>query len=102
MDNARSLTVTVNPNFTEVEADIARQSINNSFVVFKPEKRDFFRDATEYYSTLLPMVYTRNIVKPEIGASFLRTGTTNSTGVFWVRDEVTNVTMPDTFGSDTV
>lgn len=102
IDDARSLTITANPNFTEVEADIARQSINNSFVVFQPEKREFFRDATEYYSTLLPIVYTRNIISPEAGASFLRTGTTNSSGIFLVRDEETNVTVPDTFGSDTV
>jgi hypothetical protein len=102
LDSARSLTVTVNPNFTEVEADIARQSINNSFVVFKPEKRAFFRDATEYYSTLLPMVYTRNIISPELGFSYLQTGTTNSAGLFFVRDGQTEVVMPDTFGSDEV
>ena len=48
IDNARSIAVTYNPNFTEVEADIARQSVNNPFAAFKPEKRSFFRDANEY------------------------------------------------------
>lgn len=101
-DSARSLAISVNPNFTEVESDIARQSINNSFIVFKPEKRPIFKDATEYYSTLLPIVYTRNIIQPKLGVSYLKTGTNNSSGIFVVGDEKTEVIMPDTFGSDAV
>ena len=44
-NTASTLSLTINPNFTEVEADIARQSINNPFNVFQPEKRRFFRAA---------------------------------------------------------
>ncbi|NIY18200.1 MAG: hypothetical protein GWM98_26720, partial [Nitrospinaceae bacterium] len=56
-----------NPNYTDVEADIARDSINNAFTPFQPEKRSFFQDSRELYSTQMPLVYTRNIVQPDYG-----------------------------------
>ena len=50
----------------------------------------------------MPILYTRNIISPEYGASYLQTGTIHSSGVFFVRDELTEVIIPDTFGSDKV
>ena len=102
LSNSSSLNLTVNPNFTEVEADIARDSINNPFIPFKPEKREFFQDVGEYFTTQMKAVYTRNIIEPEIGFSYLSSEGKGSVGAFWVNDRQTEVIMPDTFGSDTV
>jgi len=98
----KSLAVTVNPNFTEVESDIARESINNSFNPFKPEKRSFFHSGAELYNTMLPMVYTRNIKLPEGGVSYAQNGRASSGGFFYVKDRETEFIMPDNLGSDKV
>jgi hypothetical protein len=101
-DSARTLSLTINPNFTEVEADIARQSINNPFNVFQPEKRRFFKATTEYYNSLVPAVYTRNIIRPLWGMSYIRDDVRRSVGAFWINDRETEVIMPDNFGSKKV
>jgi len=97
-----SLSLTINPDFTEVEADIARQSINNPFTVFQPEKRKFFQSTTEYYSSMIPVVYTRNIIDPSIGSSFIHDNGVDSLTAFVVEDRATNVIMPDNLSSDNV
>jgi len=102
IDSAKNLVFTINPNYTEVEADIARQSINNPFVVFKPEKREFFKSSSEYYNTLIPTVYTRNVIQPEFGAGFLGDYVYSSFGAFGVSDKETEVMVPDSLGSDEV
>jgi hypothetical protein len=99
---SKTLTATINPNFTEVESDIARQSINNPFTIFKPEKRVFFKSVTEYYRSLIPVVYTRNILQPEVGFSYISDDATNSFGAFAVNDKETEVIVPDNLGSDKV
>lgn len=102
INSAQTLSLTVNPSYTDVESDIARQSINNPFVIFKPEKRRFFKTSTEYYNTLIPTVYTRNLIQPEWGATYIRDDIYSSFGAFGVNDKETEVIIPDTFGSDEV
>ncbi len=102
LKSSETLQFTINPNFTNVEADIARDSVANPFVVFKPEKRQFFKPATEYYSTLIPTVYTRNIKQPRGGISYVRDSADSSLGSFYVNDRETEVIIPDTFGSEKV
>jgi hypothetical protein len=102
IDSATTVSATLNPNYTDVEGDIARDSINNSFTPFKPEKRKFFQDGRDLYSTTMPVVYTRNIVQPEIGLNFSHTGRKVSTGGMWISDESTELIMPDNLGSEKV
>lgn len=97
-----SLSLTLNPSYTDVEADIARDSINNPFNVFQPEKRRFFQEDMELYSTLTPALYTRNIIQPEVGVRFSHESESASMGGFWVNDEETELIMPDNLGSDKV
>ncbi len=100
--SATKLAITVNPNYTEVEADILRDSINNPFNVFQPEKRKFFQDNIEQYSTLLPLVYTRNLIEPVFGISFSNEGKKSSGNISWIRDLQTTLVMPDNLGSEQV
>jgi hypothetical protein len=97
-----TLAVTINPNFTDVEADIAKQSINNPFTVFQPEKRAIFKPVTEYYRSLIPVVYTRNIIQPEVGFSFISDDAVNSFGAFMINDKETEIIVPDNLGSDEI
>ena len=71
LDPSRVATLSIKPNFVEVEEDIIRDSINNPFVPFLPEERAFFQEVGEYFATLSKVVYTRNIIEPEVGFSYL-------------------------------
>jgi hypothetical protein len=102
IDSATTASATIHPNYTDVEGDIARDSINNSFTPFQPEKREFFQDGRDLYSTTMPVVYTRNIVQPEFGLNFSHVGRKISTGGMWISDESTELIMPDNLGSEKV
>lgn len=44
-----TLNATLNPDFSQVEADTGQLSVNNSFSLFFPEKRSFFLDNADYF-----------------------------------------------------
>ena len=58
-DNA--LDLTLNPDFSQVESDVTRISANERFAIFYPEKRPFFLEGMELYSTSIAAVYTRTL-----------------------------------------
>jgi len=58
------LDATVNPDFSQVEADAGQVAVNERFALFFPEKRPFFLEGTEVFNTPQTLVYTRSIVDP--------------------------------------
>jgi uncharacterized protein DUF5916 len=58
---------TINPDFSQVESDSAAISTNQRFAIFFPEKRPFFLEGTELFSTPIQAVYTRTITAPRWG-----------------------------------
>ncbi len=62
------LDATVNPDFSQVEADAGQVAVNERFALFFPEKRPFFLEGTEVFNTPQRLVYTRAIVDPVGGA----------------------------------
>jgi hypothetical protein len=63
-----SLDATVNPDFSQVEADAGQVTVNERFALFLPEKRPFFLEGIELFATPNQLVYTRRIVEPRGGA----------------------------------
>ena len=63
-----SLDATVNPDFSQVESDAGLVTINQRFALFYPEKRPFFLEGIELFSTPNQLVYTRQIANPAAGA----------------------------------
>ncbi len=59
-----SLEGVVNPDFSQVESDAAQISVNNTFALFYPEKRPFFMDGSDIFSTLIQAYYSRTINDP--------------------------------------
>jgi hypothetical protein len=59
-----TLNATVNPDFSQVEADATQFQIDPRQALFFPEKRPFFLDGIEYFSTPNSLVYSRRIVAP--------------------------------------
>jgi hypothetical protein len=59
---------TFQPDFSQVESDTAQISANERFALSFPEKRPFFLEGVQLFSTPLKAVYTRTITSPKWGA----------------------------------
>jgi hypothetical protein len=59
---------TINPDFSQVESDVAQISANQRFALFYPEKRPFFLEGLDLFSTPIQAVYTRQVTAPRWGA----------------------------------
>jgi hypothetical protein len=70
---------TVNPDFSQVEADVAQIQFDPRQSLFFPEKRPFFLDGLEQFSTPNTLIYTRRLADP-IGAAKI-TGKVGNTNV---------------------
>jgi hypothetical protein len=62
-----AIDATLNPDFSQVESDVAQISTNQRFAIFFPEKRPFFLERVELFSTPIQAVYTRSITSPRWG-----------------------------------
>lgn len=62
------LDVTANPDFAQVESDQPQVTVNQRFEVFFPERRPFFVENSDFFSTPLNLVFTRRIADPQFGA----------------------------------
>ena len=58
---------TINPDFSQIESDVAQISTNTRFALFYPEKRPFFLEGLDLFSTPIQAVYTRTITSPRWG-----------------------------------
>jgi hypothetical protein len=90
---------TVNPDFSQVEADSGQLDVNNTFALFFPEKRPFFLDGADYFATYNTLVYTRNVNDPDLGLRVTGRNGKQAYGVFVARDTVTDLLLPGVFGS---
>ncbi len=96
-----NLSAVVNPDFSQVEADAAQLEVNTQFTLFYPEKRPFFLEGVDYFSTPLNLVSTRTLADPIWGVKAAGKVGPAAIGLFSVSDEVTNLLLPGTEGSDT-
>ncbi len=62
------LDATVNPDFSQIESDVAQIGANERFALFFPEKRPFFLEGADLFSTPIRAVYTRTFTAPRWGA----------------------------------
>lgn len=60
-----TLNGTVRPDFAEVESDAGQLVTDPRLTLFFPEKRPFFLDGAEQFSTPGGLIYTRRIASPE-------------------------------------
>ena len=62
-----AIDATLNPDFSQIESDVAQITTNQRFAVFLPEKRPFFLEGTDLFDTPIQAVYTRTITSPRWG-----------------------------------
>lgn len=80
------LDVTANPDFSQVESDQPQITTNQRFEVFFPEKRPFFLENSDYFSTPIDLVFTRRIEDPQFGSRLTGREGPYSLGMFVVND----------------
>lgn len=73
---------TINPDFSQVEADVGQVTVNQRFALFYPEKRPFFLEGLEQFDTPNALIYTRQITNPRGGAKLI--GKVGGTGVAYI------------------
>jgi hypothetical protein len=74
-----TLNATINPDFSQVESDAGQFVYDPRQALYFPEKRPFFLDGIEQFSTPNNLIYTRRIVAPLAAAKL--TGRISSTAV---------------------
>ena len=94
-----TLSGTVNPDFSQIEADAAQLAVNTQFALFYPEKRPFFLEGADLFDTRINAVYTRTIADPAWGAKVTGKSGKSAYGAIVAEDERTNLLIPGSQGS---
>jgi len=74
-----TLAGTINPDFSQVEADAGQVVFDPRTALFFPEKRPFFLEGAELFAVPNNLIYTRRVIAPVAAAKL--TGTTAGTSV---------------------
>jgi hypothetical protein len=91
---------TVNPDFSQVEADEIQLDINNPYALYYSERRPFFLEGTDFFGTLKSAIYTRTIRDPIWGGKISGKEGGNTIGAFVARDALTGLLFPQSTRSD--
>jgi hypothetical protein len=66
--DAVTLDFTLNPDFSQIESDEPQVTVNQRFEVFFPEKRPFFLENADFFSSWFTLFFSRRIGDPQVGA----------------------------------
>ncbi|HYO14194.1 MAG TPA: DUF5916 domain-containing protein [Thermoanaerobaculia bacterium] len=94
-----TLNATLNPDFSQVEADAAELNVNERFALFFPEKRPFFLEGADFFETPLDAVFTRTVADPSFGVKLTGKEGRNAFGIFLAEDRLNNLLLPSAEGS---
>ncbi|HCN25583.1 MAG TPA: hypothetical protein DIS65_09520, partial [Candidatus Marinimicrobia bacterium] len=64
LSSDRVIELTINPDYSQVEADEEQVDVNTTFALFFPEKRPFFNAGNDLINTWINAIYTRSINNP--------------------------------------
>ncbi|MFC2166353.1 sugar-binding protein [Acidobacteriota bacterium] len=93
------LNATINPDFSQIEADVAQMDVNTRFALRYPEKRPFFLEGADFFLTPIEAVFTRTIADPLGGVKFTGKVGKNAFGFFGAYDQINNLLFPSNQGS---
>lgn len=93
------LNATANPDFSQVEADVAQLEINRRFALYYPEKRPFFLEGADFFLTPINAVFTRTVADPAWGVKMTGKMGRTALGFFSAQDEINNLLLPGSQGS---
>lgn len=85
---------TLRPDFSQVEADSLQLDANEPFALSYAEKRPFFMEGTDFFTTRLQAVYSRVVREPTWGTKVSGKSNGTTLGAWVVRDTTTNLLLP--------
>jgi len=94
-----TLSAAANPDFSQVEADALQLEVNQQFALFYPEKRPFFLEGVDYFSTPIQLLHTRSIADPSAALKVTGRQGPHTFGLFSAEDQITNLLVPGVEGS---
>lgn len=97
-----ALNFTLNPDFSQVEADAAQLNVNNRFSLQFPERRPFFLEGADFFNTPLQAFFSRTIADPSYGVKLTGKVNKNALGFLIARDQINNLILPGFQGSENV
>lgn len=89
-----ALSLAINPDFSNIEADVPELDINRRFAIYYPEKRPFFLESASIFSTRFQAVYTRALADPQWGVKVTGKEGKHAIGFFSVKDRFNTVLLP--------
>ena len=92
---------TINPDYSQVEADVAQLDVNNQVTLFFPEKRPFFLEGSNYFETPIDAIFTRTISAPDVGTKLTGKRGRHTFGAIAAQDDVTTLMFPGVYSSST-
>lgn len=96
-----TMDLALNPDFSQVEADVPQLEENRQFTLFYPESRPFFLEGADYFASLMQAVFTRTVADPDVGLKLTGRSDVDTFGMFAAEDNVTNLLLPGPLGSRT-
>jgi hypothetical protein len=93
------LNATANPDFSQVEADVAQLDVNTKFALYYPEKRPFFLEGADFFLTPVEAVFTRTVADPDGGLKLTGKLGKSAVGFFAAYDRINNLIFPSNQGS---
>jgi hypothetical protein len=94
-----TLNAAINPDFSNVEADVAQLDINTQFTLYYPERRPFFLEDANLFRLSYIVIHTRTLADPNWGVKLTGKEGANALGFFLVQDNITNLLFPGNQGS---
>jgi hypothetical protein len=88
--------VTINPDFSQVEADIDQINLT-PYRLYLQEKRPFFLERTDIFSTPFYLFYSRKIENPDIGVRATGKEGKYGFGVLYARDNNVSISNKDDY-----
>ena len=90
----RVVELTINPDYSQVEADEEQVDVNTTFALFFPEKRPFFNAGNDLIDTWINAIYTRTINNPIASGRMINRGQKNSWYLLSAMDEDSPYIIP--------
>ena len=85
---------TINPDFSQVEADETQIDVNSTTALRYPERRIFFNEGADFLNTDSSAVYTRAINSPNYALKIYNRGDKHSYYFLDAEDEITPLIVP--------
>jgi hypothetical protein len=96
LGDAAALDVTIKPDFSQVESDELQVLVDKRYEVLFPEKRPFFLENAAVFQTPQPLLFSRRIADPTLGARLTGRKDNWSYGALAINDRALGRDLPAT------